>query len=72
MKWLKNLGLGVLITVIIAVGIYGLSWIITCGLIKLITVCFGWTFKWHIATGIWLLILIAKGIFSHSTTVNNK
>ena len=22
---------------------YGLSWIVTCGVIKLITMCFGWT-----------------------------
>lgn len=30
---------------------YGLSWIVTCGVIKLITMCFGLTFKWSIATG---------------------
>lgn len=24
---------------------YSLSWIVTCGIIKLITMCFGWTFK---------------------------
>jgi hypothetical protein len=24
---------------------YGLSWIVTCGVIKLITMCFGLTFK---------------------------
>lgn len=24
---------------------YGLSWIVTCGIIKLITLCFGLTFK---------------------------
>ena len=43
---------------------YGLSWIVTCGIIKLITMCFGWTFKWSIATGIWLIICILRGIFS--------
>lgn len=31
---------------------YGISWIVTCGIIKLITLCFGLTFKWSIATGI--------------------
>lgn len=55
--------------VLILAAIYGLSWIITCGLIKLITICFGWTFKWSIATGIWLIIILAKSIFSHHTTV---
>ena len=49
---------------------YALSWIVTCGIIKLITLCFGWTFSWAIATGIWLIICIAKSIFSHHTTVN--
>lgn len=55
------------ILVILAVG--GLSWITTCGIIKLITMCFGWTFSWAWATGIWLLMILAKSIFSHNTTV---
>ena len=50
--------------------VYGLSWIVTCGIIKLITMCFGWTFKWSIATGIWLIICILKSIFN--VTVKNK
>lgn len=32
------------------------SWLITCGIVKLICLCFGLTFTWLIATGIWLLI----------------
>ena len=36
----------------------GVSWIITCGIIKLITMCFGLEFSWVIATGIWLIICI--------------
>ena len=39
---------------------YGLSWIATCGLIKLVTMCFGWTFSWPIATGVWLILVIIK------------
>ena len=49
---------------------YGLSWIVTCGIIKLITMCFGWTFKWSIATSIWLIICILRSIFN--VTVKNK
>ena len=49
---------------------YGLSWIVTCGVIKLITMCFGWTFKWSVATGIWLIICILRSIFK--VTVKNK
>ena len=55
--------------ILILAACYGLSWIITCGIIKLITMCFGWTFKWSVATGIWLIICIARSIFSHHTTV---
>ena len=43
---------------------YGLSWIVTCGIIKLITMCFGLTFKWSIATGIWLIICILRSVFN--------
>ncbi len=47
-----------------------LSWLITCGVIKLITLCFGWTFKWHIATGIWLILILLKSCFSSNSSKN--
>ena len=59
-----------LVVIGILVFAYGLSWIVTCGIIKLITMCFGWTFKWSIATGIWLIICIFRSIFN--VTVKNK
>ena len=37
---------------------YAIIWLVTCGIIKLITLCFGWTFSWLIATGIWLILLL--------------
>ena len=37
---------------------YAMIWLTICGLIKLITLCFGWTFSWIIATGIWLILLL--------------
>lgn len=33
-----------------------LEWFLTCIIIKFIVSCFGLTFKWAIATGIWLII----------------
>ena len=42
----------------------GISWIITCGIIKLITMCFGLEFSWAISTGIWLIICILRSIFN--------
>lgn len=48
---------------------YALSWIVTCGLFYLLTLCFGWEYSWAIATGVWILFLFAKSIFSHNTTI---
>ena len=42
---------------------YGVSWIATCGVIYLITLIFGWSFNWLIATGIWLALCLARGVF---------
>ena len=73
-KSLKNKiaegGVVALVVVGILAFAYGLSWIVTCGIIKLITMCFGWTFKWSVATGIWLIICILRSIFN--VTVKNK
>lgn len=44
--------------------LYALSWIVTVGIVKLITMCFGWTFSWGMATGVWLIIIILKSIFN--------
>ena len=63
-------GAAILVVIAILAVSYGLSWIVTCGIIKLITMCFGWTFKWSIATGIWLIICILRSIFK--VTVKNK
>ena len=52
-----------IIGVVLLVLCYGISWIVTCGIIKLITLCFGLTFKWSIATGIWLIICLLRSIF---------
>ena len=52
-----------IIGIILLVLCYGISWIVTCGIIKLITLCFGLTFKWSIATEIWLIICLLRSIF---------
>jgi hypothetical protein len=60
-------GIVALVVIGLLILVYGFSWIATCGIIKLITICFGWTFKWSIATGIWLISLLLSSIFkSHS------
>lgn len=42
---------------------YGASWIATCGIIKLVTLCFGWDFSWLISTGIWLIMVLLNMMF---------
>lgn len=59
-------GIGVLLA---AVAICALSWVVTCGIIKLITMCFGLTFSLGVATGIWLICILLKSLFPSNVTV---
>ena len=56
--------LGVILAIVMYLIFCGISWIITCGLYKLITLCFGWTFSWGIATGGWLIAYLLRCLFS--------
>lgn len=55
---------GCLAAVLIYIAACVLSWIITCGVFKLITMCFGLEYTWGIATGIWLVIYLFRQMFS--------
>ena len=59
----KDTLLKILIVAAVVITIFGISWICTCGIIKLITLCFGWTFKWSTATGIWLIMFLLSNVF---------
>ena len=61
----------ILTIVLVIVGLVFLEWIITVGIIKLITMCFGWTFKWSVATGIWLIICVLQSIFKSNVNVKH-
>lgn len=67
---IKQGGVVAVVVILIVAVCCGISWIVTCGIIKLITMCFGLEFSWVVATGIWLIICILKSIFN--VTVNNK
>jgi hypothetical protein len=72
MKLLKKLNkygwfLGILIAILLYLAVAGISWIITCGVIKLITLCFGWTFSWLWATGIWLVMYLLRSVFVNTS-----
>ena len=59
----------VLLAILVITACVFLEWIITVGIIKLITMCFRWTFKWPVATGIWLIICILQSIFKSNVNV---
>ena len=61
---IKQGGIVAAVVILLVAVCYGISWIATCGIIKLITMCFGLEFSWVIATGIWLIICILKSIFN--------
>lgn len=53
----------IFLNILLFLVIAALNWLLTCGIIYLITLCFGWSFSLAIATGIWLvLVLIGKRI----------
>lgn len=52
----------ILIFIIVYLLALGVSWLLTCGIVKLITLCFGLTFSWSIATGIWLILWLVGSV----------
>lgn len=58
-RWGTALGCLAVILILALAG--GISWIVTCGIVKLITLCFELTFSWLWATGIWLILMLLSG-----------
>lgn len=48
----------ILAVVLVVMVLLGFSWGVTCGIIKLITMCFGWRFSFGVSTGIWLIFAL--------------
>lgn len=47
-----------LVIILSVIALFGFSWLVTCGIVKLITMCFGLTFSWSIGTGIWFIFIL--------------
>lgn len=56
-KTIKNIWT-ILFFILFTIILCAVSWATTCGIVYLITLCFNWTFKWSIATGIWLIMVL--------------
>lgn len=72
---MKNLDLknnkttrGTIAVLFLMAALIAFNWIVTCGIVKLITLCFGWTFSWPIATGIWLVMILLRMAFVQSSS----
>ena len=59
---------GIIAVLFLMVALTAFSWIVICGIVKLITICFGWTFSWPIATGIWLVMILLRMVFVQSNS----
>lgn len=70
-KKVKRAGwfLGVLIAIGAYLAVCAITWAATCGIIKLITLCFGLSFNWLFSTGIWLLVWLLRMVFHGTITV---
>lgn len=56
----------ILVAVLALVIGYAISWGITVGVIKLITMCFSIGFSLPVATGIWMVLCLLKLVFHKS------
>ena len=63
-------GIVTLVAIVIFLVLGAISWIITCGIFYLITLCFSLEFSWLTATGVWLVLILLKSIFN--TANKNK
>lgn len=63
----KTLSIIVLTIVLLLISCV-LSLVVTCGIIKLITICFGLKFKWLVAVGIWLIMCLLSTIFKSGSS----
>lgn len=59
--------LSTIIAILIIFVCYGSNWLLTCGIIKLITICFSINFSWMVATGIWLVLVLISLFFKRNS-----
>lgn len=52
-----------IIALLFVIFLLTLSWLMTCGIVYLISLCFGFAFTWAIGSGVWLVLLLLGGLF---------
>ncbi len=56
--------IGCLLALLLLLALCSISWLLTCGLVYLITLCFELAFSWAWATGVWLILWLLGSIFN--------
>ena len=67
MKTAKEILLIVFALVVVAV----IGWALVVAVYKLLTLCFGWSFSWSVATGVWLLWRAARMLFGDKRKIHH-
>lgn len=56
--------IAIIFVISIAILCFGISWIVVCGIVKLLSMCFDFTFTWQLATGIWIVLCLLRWVVS--------
>ena len=64
--------LKILLGIIVVAFCITLSWLVVCGIVALVGICFGFAFSWKIATGIWLVGILLRWIVSAASSHGNR
>ena len=54
--------IGCLLALLCMAALCAVSWLLTCGVVYLIMLCFDIAFSWAIATGVWLVLWLLGSI----------
>lgn len=68
----KNKILEIIIGILIVIVCCALSWFLTCCLIKLLALLFGFVFNFKVATGIWLIWCFVNGSIANIKKMKSK
>ena len=55
----------ILFVIAFIIGVILLDFLMVAGIYALICFCFGMTFSWRIALGIWILLIVFQGFFQN-------
>ena len=67
-KFIAKFGfaMGCFLALAVFLGLIGISFLCTAGLVYLIMLCFGLTFNWGIAAGVWLCLWVTGTLFNRN------